>query len=713
MRRVAAILAAAVLAAGIARISDGQALDLSTPPPLPDLGEDNAVTRLARTVQEELRALEAEAATAEDRDATVLAARITLRKIAFDLLARGGVEPLATSTIAMEGLRLADLRRSLDTALAREFSGAGPARPLRSRDRIVRGLDRFAEVAPRAMAAPGLDEPAALDAALSTALRPLVDALAVMEGLEGGGSLGTGWPETRGASRRVAATAILPTGLPAVDAAFVAPEALASAGRSEVLGLAAGVAGCPWLTPDERATVDRELAAMAAGADETAVRLVRARTGLAATVAGLSEDERRRLERIDPVVSVTVRRAIVAPAEDRTRLGSDRLARAIGRMREPIELAASTDRLAEGLPRDLRVAGRPLLDRAAKADRAAVTSLGELLDREDALVDPATVGRLVAQRDAHSDLERLAGVERLSRSVGGIRPQAAEPLRRLLGKAMRDLADPARRERAAAAFEALSSQAARYLVLPFEEELRRETPEAIDLAAGAPARLVAAIDLARADWADSWALGRSSGPEASRLHDLWRLTRSMATVATSTGTDRAEAGRLSCWGGFHATRSTLGPALVDTATQVRLATVASLDAGRAIEFRRLLSDLERDLPIWLLAGTLRQRLSPWLDERPAPPLGLLAAIREPPEPGAFGLASRADLATVARGVRELEELRRDGRLTEAGALHLALSAVAARILADLGEDAGSPLPSLPDLPAADPTGPTGKDRGRP
>lgn len=697
-----------VAAALMAARGFSQVLDLASPPPLPALADDNAVTRLARTVQEELRSLEAEAATAEGREAAVLAARITLRKVAFDLLARGGGEPLGRSTVAMEGLRLADVRRSLDTALTREFSGAGPTRPLRSRDRIVRGLERFTEIAPRAMAAPGLDEPAALDAALATALRPLVDALAVMEGLEGGGILGTGWPAVTARPGRARATVELPTGLPAVDAAFAAPESMAAAGRPETLAFAAAVARSPWFTADDRSAIDVELAAMSEGADDTTLRLVRARGGLAATVAGFGDEDRRRLERIDPGVILTVRRAIVAAAADRERLGADRLARSVARMREPMELAASTDRIAGGLPRDLRIAGRPLLDRAGKADRAAITTLGELLDREDALVDPATIGRLVAQRDAHADLDRLANVDRLARSVGGVRPQAAEPLRRRLGKAMRDLAEPARRDRAAAAFDALSNQVARYLPLPFELELRRETPEAIDLAAGGPARLVAAIDLARADWADAWAQGRSSGPEASRLHDLWRLTRAMATVATSTGTDRAEAGRLSCWGGFHATRSTLGPALVDAVAQVRIAAVAADEADRANDLGRSLAALERDLPIRLLAGTLRNRLSPWLDDRPAPPLGLLAAVREPPEPGAFGLASRADLATVARGVRELEELRRDGRTAEADILHRALSAIAARVLADLGEDAGSRLASLPDLPAADP--PAGTDR---
>jgi hypothetical protein len=672
VRRIASIVAAVAVAVSLSARAGGQTLDLGAPPALPTLAEDNAVTRLARTVQEEIRSLEAERGGVEGREATVLAARIALRTMAFDLLARGGAEPLERSVAAMEGLRLADVRRSLDVALAREFAADGPARPMRSRDRIVRRLERFAEIAPRAMAAPGLGEDEALDAALATALRPLVDAMAVMSGLEGGEVLGTGWPAL----------------------AVTAPED-ARAGTPD---LAASVAGCAWLRPEERAAIDAEFAAGEEEKPEGELRLRRARARLAETVESLGEDGRRRLERLEPTVVDSVRRALVAAAADRERLGVDRLARAVARMREPLTLAASTDRLAEGLPRDLRQAGRPLVDRATQADRAALTGLRELLDRADAMSDPAVGGRLIAQRDAHADLGRLAEVERLSRSIGGIRPQAAEPLRRRLAKAARDLGDPGRRERSVAAIEALSDQVQRYLPMPFEDRLRRETSEAIDLCAGSPARLVAALDLARANWADAWAEGRSSGAEAVRLHDLWRLGRAMATVSSSTSLDRDEAGRLSCWGGFHATRSTLGPALVDAAAQVRLAAVAAVAAGGEAELRRSLESLERDLPVWLLAATLRSRLAPWLADRPGPPLGLIAAAGEPPEPDSFGLASRADLATIARGVRELEELRRDGREAEAKALHRALSSVAARVLETVGEETGAPLATQPDLP---------------
>jgi hypothetical protein len=710
VRNLAPIVGALIATFSLGEPSGAQTLDLSSPAPLPALAEDNAVTRLARIVQEEIRSLEAESAGLEGREATILAARIAVRRIAFDLLARGGAEPLDRSVTAMEGLRLADLRRSLDVALAREFDGNAPPRPMRSRDRIERGLARFVEVAPRAMATPGLGETVALDAALATSLRPLVDALAVMSGLENGEVLGTGWPATlprENLPRAVPAVAV-PTGLAGVDAAFASSETLADSGRDEVLAFAKVAASCPWLDPADRTAIDAELAGLSVGVPEAELRVLRVRTVLANTIGSLGDDGRRRFEKLEPSVVGAARRALVVPAADRERLGLDRVERAIARMLEPITLAASTDRLAEGLPRDLRSAGRPLLDRAASADRHALAGLAEPLDRADALSDPAFVGRLVAQRDAHADLARLADVERLSRSIGGVRPQAAESLRRRLARAVRDLSDPTRRDRVAAALDALSTQVGRYLPLPFEESLRRETPEAIDLSAGQVAKLVSEIDLARANWADAWSLGRSSGPEATRLHDLWRLCRMMATVSTSTAPDRDGMGRLSSWGGFHATRSTLGPALIDATARVRLAALAASSDDREGDLRGLLAALERDLPIWLLASVLKSRLSAWLDRRPEPPLGLLAAVREPPEADAFGLESREDLATIARGVRELEELRRDGRDADAEALHSALSAIAERILATLGEETGSQLAAQPDLSA----GETGTDDGR-
>jgi len=683
--------------------------------------DDTAAARLARTVQAELRQLEAEASGTEGIDLVALRARIALRRMAFDLLVRGDEAPPERSVAAMEGFRLADARRSVDTALARGLlsaEGGGTPRPRRDRERVLRGLDRFAELAPRAMAIPGLIEPDRLDGALATALRPLVDALATLEGLPAD-AFGTGWPvEPNGRTSPEPSTPAGP------DAARWPLSAAAWADvtsdgtdrrRRAAARLAAALGDCPWFPDARRTPLDAELAGAVADGEpddprnpSATLSFLEARAALAESIAASLAGDPRRFERIRPGAIAPVVSTLAPDEESRERLGTARLARIAVRMRSVLEAAAESPAEAGEVARDLRVARRALVERSREADRAALARLADLLATPDALVDPAVLATFTAQRDAADDLARLDRIDVLARRMGGVRPQASEPIRRRLVAAAEALADPGRRERAASAFDALAGQVDRFAFLPFEDALRRETPEATELSGGKAAELAATIGLTRADWADAWARGESSGEAAEAMGRLWRLARAMDLVAEfgfAAGVDRREAGLLSAWGGFHAPRGVLGPALVDLPARIRLACLAALEAGKtgdADAFERGLADLERDLPLVALVATLRERLRRWLDERPPPPVGILAATREPPEPEAFALRQRLPLARIARGLRDLEELRRDGKDREATELHRELSLVATETVRALRGDLGGPLPEVPDLAAPPP-----------
>lgn len=723
-RRLLQLFACALLAAS----AHAQTLDLDPVPPMPALRGESVTLSVTAALKEEIDQLDRPAEEPADPLATAIRrARVEFRRFAHDLLARASADAGPVDILAMQGFRLADARRRVDLRLERVLEGSGTrpdgtARPLsvREKDRVGRLLTRFADLAPKALGNAALGELAQLDAAVAVALSPLIDALAILEERPTGDELGSGWPTSEELGTTSAAAA-RPTGAPddpcdesgygSLGAATVAglrrfclSDVRDDAKRVEAahaaMKLSRAATAAAWLDANDRTALDERAAALL---DEQGSRtlagavaaLIEARTRLAAS-EGTKREEHRELDD-------AIRRAAF-PAVDRGVALTDapsELARVVQRIAESVELGARA-RGGERVepPKEFRTAQRDAERRYRKVESASWGRMTAMLADEEALTNPEQMSVVREQREALRDLDRIAAVRGLVDSIGGVRPQAAHGVAARLRTIVRWLGEPTRRDDAIVAFDTLTLHVRMFLPLPYERELREGSDEALGFTAGKADELVRLIDLARAEWADAWATGNGTGPAAQRLVNLYRLLRAMADLSQGQGPESRDAvAALSRWGGFHATRAALAPAMVDVRAMTQLATAAAL-SNDAPRLDRELARIERDAPLARLVGRLSRDLDPWLQTRPGDVLGQLVAIRAAPRDGAWGMALRPRLAAILRTARELDVARRGSRAEDERALVEHLSKLSRMTLESLAAER-TPLPILPALDEAD------------
>ncbi|MFO0826952.1 MAG: hypothetical protein U0572_02295 [Phycisphaerales bacterium] len=704
--------------------ANAQTLQLGPVPPAPPLPAKNAVSGLVEVLQEEVRTIEAK----HDDDETAKtcnATRARLRRMALDLLIRGAEAGPPRDGYAMQGLRLADVRRRIDVLLAGLADGSltvgDPPRPLgvRERDLATRRLRRFVELAPQAFATASFDNPDQVEAAIANATSWLCDGIATLEG-KSPVSLTTGWPTAEEltaagalASANVGARASEPdpcdpalrAGASAALASAIAErcaksEAVDAAAIAVALELASTAAQCAWMSDAERATIDDDAVRLARGDDRmlplrsAQSTLLSAERRLAATKSAKDLDR--------AALEATLRRALFPESSPDVALRDDpaRLARAVQRVGEAVELAArfrAESEQPDKAPRELRTTRRDFEKAYRRAETTTFARLSALLTDPDAMSDPELVSLVSAQREALADLDRLDRSGAIIEAIGGARPQAAKLVTGHVRTMLKWLLEPTRRAAGLVAFDALSRQVALFSPLPFEDALRRETPEATALSAGEPRKLCDAIDLARAEWADAWAAGEGGGDAARRMANLYRLTRTMAAFAAgmTAPESRDAAATLARWGGFHASRSSLAPALVDLSATTKLAALAAIARDDATLAREL-DRIERDAPLARFVGRMLDELGPWLDKRPTGATGALAAVRVPPTEASWGLKLKPTLAAIARFARELDFARRNGELEREKALVEYLAALSGSALEQLGAER-SLVPVLPQL----------------
>lgn len=745
--------AAATLALAVAGAAPAQGLALDPVPPAPALADQGATIALVATLTDEIRSLESrmpEEIQANARLRATILARVQLRRLALDLLARGAEPGGVRDALAMYGFRLADVRRRTDLLLG-SFAddslrvGTPPA-PLgvRLRDLAERRLRRFVEVSPKAFAASTLADRDQVDATVAAATRDLGDALAILEGMWTGEDLGSGWP-TSDEIVAVRSTGGRPVSAPDAEPRpdgddlrsadpcdpttreTLLPATAAAVGRRCAAGdvdvpelriavaLALAAASAEWLTANERDLLDRRAAALVDGSGErdllsAQAEMLTTERRLAAALA--SARQARELDR--DTVTGTVRLALFGGAADGNVLADDppRLARAIRRLSDALELSAlaRSRKPDDSLPRDMRQLARDFERAYGRCESSTYERLPALLTRDDALSDPELVSLIPTQRDALADLDRIASAQRLVDAIAGVRPSAARKVAQHVRTMLRWMLDPSRRAAALTAFEALERQVALFSPLPFESELRQESAEAISLTAGQPRALANAIDSARAAWADGWASGEGGGAAAKRMLLLYRLLRLMDAFAAGVATpdERNDIALLTRWGAFHATRASMSPAMVDLTASLKLAANAATSGNDEVLATEL-GRLDRHTPMVQVVGRLLDELRPWLDSRPGSAAGVLAAIREPPQRDAWGFAARDRVASLARFARELDHVRRGGERDAEGPLLSYLADLSRSILETLGQER-SPVPPLP--PLAEPTLPPGRrDRG--
>jgi len=722
-----------------------QGLSLDPVPPAPTLPERSATTVLVETLRNELAQLDVrldELAPDDRRQRAATHARQQLRRLALDLLARGAEPGGVRDALAMHGFRLADVRRRVDIlvgAFADDTLRVGdPPAPLgvRQRDLALRRLERFADVSPKAFAAATLSDREQIDATVAAATSDLGDAIAVLEGMRGGEVLGSGWPTSEDlANARTAAGAAPTDDARPADAATdldpcdeaslsslppkTAAAARARCGAADVdlarlriaVAFARAAASAPWLAAEDRAALDERaaLVASAVGAPGADTDLADAFTELleADALLGLALGTTKLDHDIDRAALESTLRLALFPDAPRAKDGATvafasdpaRLARAVARITSI--LRTSTNAYARETPANLSRETKTLLrdfERAyRRAERTTYDRLSALLTSPEALSDPELVSLGRVQRDALLDVERVTSSQRLIDAVGGVKPSASARVASHVRTVLRWLLEPARRGAALVTYEALDAQVGLFVPLPFEEELRRESDEAITLTGAQPRALIDAIDASRAAWAEAWANGEGSGPAAKHMLEIYRLMRFMDAFASgiSAPESRDDIALLTRWGAFHATRASMSPAMVDVAASLKLATASAI-AGDDKTLAGELDRLERHTPMIRLIGRLLDESRPWLEQRPDGATGVFAAIREPPTRGAWNLAQRDRLATLARFARELDQARRGRETQSEEALLEYLASVSRVTLESLGE-ARSPVPPLPPL----------------
>jgi len=753
------------------RAAHSQTLQLDPAPPPPALNAESATRRVATLLREELDDLNAHATLhgasnkPDTPEAAVWAARAALRRLAFELLIRAAAatdpeQASASDTLAMQGFRCADSRRRVDVRLERFLQGIGATEvdalteeprtlSVRERDRVRRLLLRFAEVAPKALATINYSDIVQIDAGIAVAVGPLVDALAILSGLPtgeeaAGAGLGTGWPTTMALSNAGALAGKAkadPERARSAEADFAvmdpcSDESLASAGAQtrEAARSHCAVAGSDDSQPSDRLraavalSVMGETAALLSTAersivDETAAKLLRGEgsVALAATQTELLHEwhkltdvtkagDGRTSQRTELDQAI---RLVLFPTQEAVAFADDSaaFARLGRRIIESIELAiiARAHDSSSVLPKEFRPQLKDFLRAYERAEAGAWSRFAEMLADEESLSNPEFVGLVTAQRQAVVDLGRLARAQRIIDAVGGTRPQAVRGLTTRMKTMLRWLLDPTRRSDGIVAYDALALQIELFAPLPFETELRRETPEVIAFTSGEPRKLAEVIDLTRAEWADAWSAGNGNGPAAQRMYRLFRVMRAMEDVTRGNGPEDGDAAAaLSRWGGFHVAKAALAPALLDIETMMKLAVAAAVDRDDA-RLEREITRIERDTPLAQLVGRLAADLRAWLATRPGDAVGALAAMREGPTSDAWGLSLRIRLAAIARYARELDDARRGNRDPDEKALLAYLSRLAGSLLESLGAER-SPLPPLADL-GAESAVPSGRRRG--
>ena len=258
------------------------------------------------------------------------------------------------------------------------------------------------------------------------------------------------------------------------------------------------------------------------------------------------------------------------------------------------------------------------------------------------------------------------------------------------------LRDPARRQAACSAMVALDAELRAFEPGAFERRLRRADPAARESCAGRSDDLLREIDRRRADWARGWSDGRGSA-DASRA--MLRAVRTLE-VLDALGTAAAEASverRLGAWGGFAPPDE--GWRIHPKALNARaVLAVEALVARQDDAVDRELAQLDRDLPLVLVADGLARTLDPWLAGRSG--IGpRLVAVRDVPAPGAYLGARRGELMLLSRLLIEEQRARARHDAATADELRVSAAAVATVLLPSVGQ-AGSGLASLRDLASA-------------
>lgn len=583
-------------------------LELGRAPEPPALGSSNAATEMARTVRAELDALMAQGDAAQP----TVAARIALRRLAFDLLLHGA--SASDQAMAMAGFRLADARVPLDALLSQPIET--PALTASVHAELV----QFA-----ALAAQGLHPipPAAQpEVTLAPTLKPLRMAVALLERRSVPG-VARAWPSLAEAGRSTPQEPPTPGTEMAVDSDTTAAARLEKA-----------LTAARWLSARELEAC-RAVGTRADDDAERATALAEALTALDGAVRGDGGWD-----------SVRARECALALAAQPSAASLRQTAAVCQAARE----VRSFDLNRVDTP--LRGAAREVQAQARRSAARLAPLLAKLAAAEAPITDPALSSAAAAQVDARADLARLEAAGAWQAVVAGLHAPAGEPFGRVVRTWAAALPQSAQRAQARASMDAFSTQLAAAQRAPGESELRAGDPAWTEAAGGHASGLLVELDRRRADWAMAWS--RNQGLEAwPGLDRALRTMRAVGALAAMQGRSSLEptVGR---WGGFAAPPRIVSAHPRAVAARVQL-TVEALVARDDAQCDRHLGALARDMPLTWMVAQAYERLQPWLIERGGV-LAQLDAAASAPQVNSWLGPDRAALMQLSRVVRELDAL---------------------------------------------------------
>lgn len=741
-----------------------QELRLDALPEGPKLRAENAATDLAARLEAEQSELAALAGRSSGEGRSAAAAKARIRTVAAYLLRSGAGRPWTESAPAVLGARLSLVIGRIDAMVDLAAKGRGALdRPLPQSDaaRAIRLLDAIGATSIDPLRRASIAGPDALAAATVEALRttlvPLIELLDLVETAQpvapwpalgirpDGGRDREGKAVESGRAARHADPAISADSLegeidalPGGDARDALHEALramksADGGFSavEARRLAVAARAVRWLdsirgeVPPLRVparVVDSALeriaasvrsiaggaegASLAGAALESLGPCVAAGEAMAALRCMKDLPEAAKQDLADAVAGLFSADAADAAVERARGRTAERIAEACARANrlvEPPGAASGSTSTAPAAPalRDLKDAIRQFDRDSRAAVRALPRAIRDAAAAPDSASDPARLSGFERLRTLEEDRARLESLQRVIDSISAVRPAAGRSFAAVARRLARMLLDPIKRSDAQLAFSALEAQCAQAFPFPYEEQLRRRSPRALELSDRSPELMLERIDRIRTAWCEAIGRGDFGGPESQRLDEAARLCRALADLdQVVEPIDRAASDRLFLWGGWATRRALAAPASQDLVARTNLA-VRSFVAVRSPEtqtaFERDLFALEQAIPVVRFAAAIERSIGPVLQGDPDSVGAQLAPILATPDAAAFLATSWDRLLMLHRAMIESEFSRR----TSDGAQSRALDAFMAALANDLDARAFGPRRAVGRIPGFD------------
>jgi hypothetical protein len=336
---------------------------------------------------------------------------------------------------------------------------------------------------------------------------------------------------------------------------------------------------------------------------------------------------------------------------------------------DPVSVA-TWGRVADVLDclQDARVEESPLATSSLRSVRRDAivrsrTALQQLQRKLETSEDPASPSLreedVVAIRTAARTLRAVRRLDAIAVGLASMHPAATRKAERLVASRGRMLNSPRERDRTLGWIDRIIGELDRYEMVDFESRLRDPDAPTIELIGGRTLELSDAVATTRRAWVDAVTKGDIEGPAFDAMDRMARLGTLLEHLVSFVPTDDVpilDLERCDRWGGWYVDATTLGWSNRTLLPGVRLA-VGSGIAGDSDRFERELATLESQGPPVRLAAVIARRTRDTTATLPGGGVATIAAAAIPPEPSAWGVHHRIQLAAACIGMAELVAIR--------------------------------------------------------